>query len=1780
MTRLSLALLGTFQATLDGEPLRDFESDKARAFLAYLAVEADQPHRRETLAALLWPDVAESTARANLRRVLSNVRQVIGDRDSETPFLLVTRQSIQFDEERDLWLDVAEFVRGVAGEPGRSPAVHELEEAVTLYHGPFLAGFSLPDSAPFEEWMRLKAEALQQQVTAALRRLARHYESERDYASALRHARRLLELDPYAEAAHRQMMRLLALSGQRSDALAQYDACRQLLADELGVDPAEETQALAERIRSGDFSPDSLPGTGSRDIRGYELREYLGRGSFGSVYRAYQPVIGRDVAVKVILPQYANQPDFIRRFEVEAQLVARLEHPHIVPLYDYWREPDGAFLVMRWLRAGSLRDALRRGPWHPKMAVRLVDQIAAALAAAHRRGVVHRDVKPGNILLDEENNAYLSDFGIARLDEPLTKSLIGDERAALLADEAATDTAEYVSPERIEGAAGTPRADIYSLGVVLYELLAGRHPFPNLSVAALLERHLHTPLPPVTAVRPDLPAAVDDVIQTATAKDPDDRYTDALLLAEAFRQALRSETTPALTTPVGDAIQNPYVGLRPFQEADADNFFGRDALAEALVERLRDGRFLALVGPSGSGKSSVVKAGLIPALRDGALPASEKWFVTQMAPGAQPLEELESALLRVAVNPPALRHGRRLLAQLQADTRGLLHAVNRALPHEEDEQQPEHPPELLLVIDHFEELFVQTTDETKRNFFLDTLWTAVTDPQSRLRLVIILRADFYDRPLHHAEFGRLLRAHQETVLPLTAEELSAAIVGPARRAGLTLEPELAPAMIADLHRQPGALPLLQYALTELVEQRTDNTLALADYTKMGGVAGALGRRAESLFANLDEAEQDLARRLFLRLVTLGENEDVTRRRAPYAQLLSLAPQSEAAARVIERYGHYRLLTFDHDPVTRTPTVELAHEALLWAWPRLRQWLDDARADLRRRRHLAHATAEWQQADRDPGYLLRGARLDQFVDWPRPAHLALTPSEQTFLDASLAARRERESLEAARRRREAALERRSRRRLQALVGVLLLATLVAVSLVIFAFDRSRAAQAEARQAAARELAAVAVGNLDVDPERSVLLAMHAVSETVAAGEAAVPQAVDALHQAVARLRVQHTYSDTGSSACFGVFWCSSVAYSSDGELLVTSGTGGGAVVWEAATGRRVLALSGHEGPVVAVAVHPQGTHIATASADGTAALWPLARLLDDGERESTAPTITFTGHLSEVVDVAFSADGARLATASRDRTARVWDTATGELLQTFSGHEESVRDVLFTAAGDFLVTGSSDMTARVWNLSTGEAIAVLSGHTDRIFDVTLSPDEQLLATASRDGTVKAWNLTWEGDAVSATEQMAVVNGNQHGGPVYAAAFAPGGRLLATGGDDATAQVWDVDTGQRLLTLAGHNSTVVNLAFSPDGSTLATGSLDGTVRTWDVTPEGGREWLTLAGHRDVSFDVRFSPDGGRLATASFDGTAALWDVRDGQQLRSLMISPAPVSAAVFSPDGQRLATSSFDGTAVLWNPANGERVRVLEGHQGPVTDVAFHGDGHLLATAGADGTVRLWDAANGDETQLFARHERGVERVTFSPDGHFLASAGVDGTVRIFNLENDTQIAALAAHEGGVLGLAFNADGDRLATTGSDGLAKVWDTAGMANATEAAPADLPLLLTLSGHQSRVWGAAFSPDGRRLATISADGFVKLWDVTGAAGAAPRNRELLSLGPGNDGRDVAFSPDGRFLAATSGAGLVRIYLTSTSELMALAKSRVTRSLTPAECRQYLHLSACPPVP
>ena len=468
-----------------------------------------------------------------------------------------------------------------------------------------------------------------------------------------------------------------------------------------------------------------------------------------------------------------------------------------------------------------------------------------------------------------------------------------------------------------------------------------------------------------------------------------------------------AEVTPAArvgaeTLVAGVEGFNPYKGLRAFDEADAADFNGREHLINTILDRLAGTtrlaatgastqpgavthdprRLITLVGPSGSGKSSVVRAGLLPALRRGRVGGSHDWYVTTMVPGASPFDELAAALRRIATEQhPSLT------AVLRGDRRGIVRGVQRVVGAENTA--------VLLVIDQFEELFTQVADEHERAAFIDALGEAVTMMGSPLRIVVTLRADFYDRPLRYPALAQLISDSTIVIRPLAPDELETAITHPAARAGVRFEPGLVAEIVADVGSQPGALPLLQYALTALFDRRADRVLHLDDYREMGGLAGAIAARAEELYIGARPEAQAATRRLMLRLVTLGEGTEDTRRRMRRAELGS----DDDTSAVIDAFGAARLLSFDRDPSDREPTVEVAHEALIRQWPRLRDWLTEDRAGLRIHRALTVGAAAWEASGRDSGDLLRGARLIATEDWVHSHPDDLNPAETQLLAAS-------------------------------------------------------------------------------------------------------------------------------------------------------------------------------------------------------------------------------------------------------------------------------------------------------------------------------------------------------------------------------------------------------------------------------------------------------------------------------------------------------------------------------------------------------------------------------------------------------------------------------------------------------------------------------------------------------------------------------------------------------------------------------------------------------------
>jgi DNA-binding SARP family transcriptional activator/class 3 adenylate cyclase/ABC-type glycerol-3-phosphate transport system substrate-binding protein len=1054
---IEFRLLGPLEVTDGGRPVT-LGGPRQRLVLAHLLLAANRVVTMEELIERVWDEEPPPAARNTIQSYVSHLRAALGaDRiEGKTPGYVVHAEPEELDVLRFEQL-LRRSRRQLPTEPREASAT--IDEALELWRGSPLSDLADAPSLTGEiaRLQELRTAAVEDQLAARL--------SVGEHAEVLPDLERLVVEHPLRERLWTHLLLARYRSGRQAEALEGFRRAQEILADELGIDPSPELQDLHRRI----LQQDPTLQLSGKPLRGYRLLERVGEGAFGVVWRSLDPELGREVGIKQIHPRLADDPSFVRRFEQEAQTIARLEHPHVVPLYDYWRDGSGAYLVMRWMRGGNLEEALERGSLPPERAVAIVDQLSAALSAAHRAHTVHRDVKPANVLLDDDGNAYLSDFGIA---EDLT-----DWREVI-----PPASLGYYSPEQLRGEEVTPSSDVYGLGMIVQDLVNGRHGDPR----------------------------VADVISRATADDPDSRYREAGDVAVALRDALGFRL-PGISTDGTVGERNPYKGLHAFAEADADDFFGRDALVDRLVRRMAEAvegsRFLAVVGPSGSGKSSVVRAGLIPTLRAGALPGSDRWFFLEMLPGSHPMEELEAALQRIAVDPPP-----RMLELLERDERGLARIVGHLLPDD--------GTELVLVVDQLEEVFTMVEEEQTRDHFLRSLVEAAQEPGSRLRVVVTLRADFYDRPLSFPSLAELMRTRMETVVPLTAEELERAIGGPAERVGVVPELALVAEMVADVSDRPGALPLLQYALTELFDRRRGRALTLEAYREIGGVSGALARRAEELFAAMSEEGREATKQLFLRLVIPGDGPSDTRRLVPRAELLSVQLDRRVMEGVIDTFGRHRLLAFDRDPATRGPTVEVAHEALLRSWDRLRMWIDGAREDLRHHRRLSGAATDWEASGRDPGLLLRGRRLEELHALEASTELALSRDEQEYLAAS-ARERDRELEEdRARADRERALERRSVSRLRALVAVLTVAVLVAAGLTAVTANRTREAERLRDEAQVAGVTGAALSNLQSDPELSLLLALHAVDLAASRDEAVPSETVEALHWAMQEAGVEY------------------------------------------------------------------------------------------------------------------------------------------------------------------------------------------------------------------------------------------------------------------------------------------------------------------------------------------------------------------------------------------------------------------------------------------------------------------------------------------------------------------------------------------------------------------------------------------------------------------------------------------------------------------------------------
>jgi WD40 repeat protein len=1155
--------------------------------------------------------------------------------------------------------------------------------------------------------------------------------------------------------------------------------------------------------------------------------------------------------------------------------------------------------------------------------------------------------------------------------------------------------------------------------------------------------------------------------------------------------------------PEGDSYQlpdepAPYRGLLPFGQADAPFFFGRDAEIALVRDKLKQHPFVAVVGASGVGKSSLVLGGVLPRLQSSAVGLGPHLRIRKMTPGGAPLRALADQLATLVPPEARLATADALTHRLAACSNGLRTAAATLTA--------DAPGPLLLVVDQLEELFTYGTHGSisrEAEAFLSNLEDAVQRGDGALRVIVTLRADFFGCCLRVPLLRALLQDHQVLLGGMRPEALREAIIRPAQAVGALLEKGLLGVILKDVSQEPGALPLLEHALYELWRARSGAWLTLSAYEASGGVGGALQRRAQATYEALGDEARELTRKLFLRLTAVGEGTVAIRRRIARGELAFPGTPPEQVEHVLQVLSgpEARLIVADAD------TVEVAHEALIQQWPTLRRWVAENGRGLFIHRQLTQAANAWAEHHQDSCYLYTGSRLleaeECFAASPGP----LNQRERDFLEASLACRdgeqraRERQRQEELERARQLAQEAEARRKAEAeraraarratrrLRGLALVLAVAAVG--IFSFWRQ--AQRQRDTALSRELMANAILGLKEDPQRSLLLIQEA--HRLAPTEH-VTRAFSAwlLEPGLVVLR------DSAHSMCRAQF-------SPDGTRILTASKDGTARLWDATSGRHLATFSGHTGSLEEARFSPDGARILTASKDGTARLWDATgRLL-----------FTLSGHTGPLAEARFSPDSSRIVTASQDGTARIWEAASGQPLVTLSGHAGPISDATFSPDGARVLTVSDDGAARLWDAASGRLLFTLLGHTSPVKVASLSPDGARVVTASWDGTVRLW------DATSGRLRATLLG---HTGTVREASFSPDGTRVVTASDDGTARLWDVASGRLLVTLSGHTNTVWDASFSPDGVRIVTASRDGTARVWDAV--SGQTVMTFSGHTGEVWRASFSSEGTRVVTVSEDGTARVWDAI-GKVSTTL-----PGNRVDFSPDGARAVTVSRDGTARTWDMASGRPLVTFSGHSGEVWDACFSPDGARIATASLDGTARLWDAVSGQSLVVLQGHTGAVWGASFSPDGARIATASEDGTARLWDAVSGRLLTTLKGHTHRVWHASFSSDGLRIATSSDDGTARLWDAASG-----------QLLLTLSGHEGEVWDVSFSPDGTRVITTSRDGTARLWN-------ADSGQPLITLfGQAGPMEDAMFSPDGARVITTSFDDVPRIWDALSGELL-----------------------------
>lgn len=1401
-------------------------------------------------------------------------------------------------------------------------------------------------------------------------------------------------------------------------------------------------------------------------VKHYEIIRNLDEGGMGVIFLARDTKLGRLVAIKLLKDSSRGTSRFIE----EAQTTAGIKHENVVTIYDIDEFEDHLYLVLEYVEGRTLRQMLaehaaNQRPIAKGLAISIITQVVRGLEAAHDRGIVHRDLKPENVMLLDSGQVKILDFGIAMRIDQATDERIGTRR--------------YMSPEQWLGTDVNIRTDIWAVGLIFFELLAGQHPLEYLSSASTARSivDVNEPIPHLTDLRSNL-HDLEPIVDRCLQRRAEARFSTASELLEAL-----GSVSPQVAKDIRVEVA-PFAGLSAFQEKDARRFFGRERDVEMVVGRIDRQCIMTILGPSGAGKSSFVRAGLVPALRL----FGEAWDVLMVRPGRSPLNALIEALS--LQEPASSLHsqpglfGSRLRERCQADGQSR---------------------RVLLFVDQFEEVFTLVEDKAEREAFLNCLLGSADEASSPVRIVLAVRSDFLDRIAEERSFMDRVLGGLYFLRPMDRDGLREALVRPVEAAGYEFESdEMVDDVLQSLQSTKSPLPLLQFTAARLWDQRDQEAKLLTrrSYEALGGVAGALSTHADALIASLTPHQQRLSRAIFLRLVTPQR----TRAIVSTNELLELSNQDPEIMSVVQHLSNARLLLLDVGESESSAMVELVHESLIDRWPKLSRWIEENADDAEFVARLQTATAQWLSSGKRPGLLWRDHVAEEARTWyARRTRQLGTEAHETLGKNELQYLREVISL----------LERTAKHRRWAIAGAFVAMSVALSSVAYFAVQ----SQVQAKRA---DQEARAVREKNVELGREALRGRNATRIMAARKRLDDSTLALALLREIEPAEIPRDWSELVSQALSSGIakyerilspdkpsYC--VKFSPDGKKIGVGSGDGKVHILDARNLETLTVLPVHEKAVFSITWTPDGKRIITASLDRTAHVTRI-----DGSDEP----IVLRDHTASVHMVSMSKDGERLATASDDGTVRLWQTSTGKSLGIFRAGEEFY-SVSLDPTGQRVLGGSGDRQLRLWNSDAptdpplvgrvtnlvsegqfspdGQRIAsygsdktlrildagnldeqlVLRGHEGRLTSVTWSHDGRRIATTSKDKTVRIWTLDGSEDPI-------VLRGHQHW--VYSAGFSPDDRSVVTTSLDRSIRLWDLGKIDRPIVLNGSHSTLKYAAMSPDGRRIAATAGDHTLSLWDL--EHPDKPLVLSGHTALAEHIAWHPDSRHLATSSEDGTARVWDVDDSSKTVVLNREGSVVKMSSWSHDGQRLATLYTDGVIRFWNAAGtlmaatsrnkGDpishgaiefdasdkhvlvydtrhdsvditdldqnfRLRSIGHHSAPVTDAVWRFDGKRIATSSTDRTVSIWDP-NGVDPPV-VHHEIGpIEHLNWSPDGERLAIQFADAGFVVHPAQTDKNPIFITPPGHRVQRVLWHPDGSRIISTSDDGMVRIWNANG--------------------------------------------------------------------------------------------------------------------------------------